>query len=87
MLDKWIKYAFARQVQRLELNLLQNGETLRTDPEGNYVFPEELLTLAADGPPPIVHPPSDLLVAQEIQINFESLKVLSLLKEKPCSSF
>ncbi|KAL7146847.1 hypothetical protein ABFS83_06G069100 [Erythranthe nasuta] len=37
-IDNWVKFAVAKRAQRLELDLLENGETLR-QPMRNYTFP------------------------------------------------
>ncbi|KAL3523991.1 hypothetical protein ACH5RR_016825 [Cinchona calisaya] len=42
-IDNWVKFAIAKRVQRLELDLLENGETLR-QPLRNYTFPYKLLS-------------------------------------------
>ncbi|XP_009603961.1 F-box/LRR-repeat protein At3g26922-like isoform X2 [Nicotiana tomentosiformis] len=43
-IDKWLEFAFARQVQRLELDLLKGGENLRLF-DYCYTFPAQLLDL------------------------------------------
>ncbi|KAK4352431.1 hypothetical protein RND71_027949 [Anisodus tanguticus] len=43
-IDKWLEFAFARQVQRLELDLSIGGEEPR-DYDDCYTFPEHLLDL------------------------------------------
>ncbi|CAI9774911.1 unnamed protein product [Fraxinus pennsylvanica] len=42
-IDNWVKFSIAKRVQKLELDLLENGETLR-QPSRNYVFPHKLLS-------------------------------------------
>lgn len=42
-IDNWVKLAIAKRVQRLELDLLENGETLR-QPLRNYTFPYKHLS-------------------------------------------
>ncbi|XP_076890965.1 putative FBD-associated F-box protein At5g38570 [Bidens hawaiensis] len=37
-IDKWVEFAVSKRVQKLELDLLENGETLRQTPR-NYAFP------------------------------------------------
>lgn len=41
--DNWVKFAVAKRTQKLELDLLENGETLR-QPQRNYTFPYKLLS-------------------------------------------
>ncbi|CAA0836605.1 Unknown protein [Striga hermonthica] len=41
-LDNWVKFAISKGVQRLELDLLENSETLR-QPMRNYTFPYKQL--------------------------------------------
>lgn len=42
-IDNWVKFAISKRVQRLELDLLENGETLR-EPMRNYTFPYKNLS-------------------------------------------
>lgn len=42
-IDNWVKFSISMRVQKLELDLLENGETLR-QPSRNYVFPHKLLS-------------------------------------------
>ncbi|GFP93094.1 hypothetical protein PHJA_001453700 [Phtheirospermum japonicum] len=42
-ITKWLKFAFARRVERLELDLLEYGDFCTSSSE-MYVFPQELLT-------------------------------------------
>ncbi|KAL3653484.1 hypothetical protein CASFOL_003165 [Castilleja foliolosa] len=42
-IDNWVKFAVSKGVQRLELELLENGETLR-QPVRNYTFPYKQLS-------------------------------------------
>ncbi|XP_049349526.1 FBD-associated F-box protein At5g38590-like [Solanum verrucosum] len=62
-IDKWLEFAFARQVQRLELDLLKGGKETR-DFDYCYTFPAQLLGLN-DKLPALWH-------------NFMSVKVLLL---------
>nr|XP_016453292.1 PREDICTED: FBD-associated F-box protein At5g38590-like isoform X2 [Nicotiana tabacum] len=43
-IDKWLEFAFARQVQRLELDLLEGGERIQAS-DYCYTFPAQLLGL------------------------------------------
>lgn len=67
-IDKWLEFAFSRNVQILELDLNKGGEDIR-DFDYCYAFPARLLGLgdSADSS-------SSILVKQ----NFKSLKVLIL---------
>ncbi|XP_006354007.1 F-box/LRR-repeat protein At3g26922-like [Solanum tuberosum] len=62
-IDKWLEFAFARQVQRLELDLLKGGKETR-DFDYCYTFPAQLLGLNHKLPP--------------LWHNFMSVKVLLL---------
>ncbi|KAL3837755.1 hypothetical protein ACJIZ3_022346 [Penstemon smallii] len=42
-IDNWVKFAIEKRVPRLDLDLLENGETLR-QPSRNYTFPYKQLT-------------------------------------------
>lgn len=46
-IDKWLKYAFARRVQRLELNLLEDGKK-SCDSSRAYLFPNDVLGLICE---------------------------------------
>lgn len=67
VISRWLVYACARRVQRLELDLLEYGEQVgNIFTSANYVFPEELLYQAKEGSSGVR------------QFSYESLKVLSL---------
>ncbi|KAH0695269.1 hypothetical protein KY285_022366 [Solanum tuberosum] len=75
-IDKWIEFAFSRNVQRLELDLLKGGDYIRTF-ENCYTFPAWLLGLSdsADFSSCIPHS-NDLQILSLVKQNFKSLKVL-----------
>ncbi|KAK4722287.1 hypothetical protein R3W88_012520 [Solanum pinnatisectum] len=75
-IDKWIEYAFSRNVQRLELDLLEGGEDIRNS-ENCYTFPAWLLGLGDSADPSSCIPHSnDLQILSTVKKNFKSLKVL-----------
>ncbi|XP_006354051.1 F-box/LRR-repeat protein At3g26922-like [Solanum tuberosum] len=75
-IDKWIEFAFSRNVQRLELDLLKGGEHIRNFGYC-YTFPAWLLGLgdSADSSSYIPHS-NDLQILSPVKQNFKSLKVL-----------
>ncbi|KAK6120286.1 hypothetical protein DH2020_045977 [Rehmannia glutinosa] len=77
-ITKWLEFAFARKVQRLELDLLDDGENIG-DPSINYVFPEELL-FRSSGTTSTLQPPSDNSCIHQPRtlIDLKSLTALSL---------
>ncbi|CAH9131085.1 unnamed protein product [Cuscuta epithymum] len=64
-ITKWLKFAFKRQVERLELNLLEYGDHAS---EKSYVFPEDILFQNS----------SDFPHQTTTPFNFHSLKALCL---------
>lgn len=75
-IDNWVKFAMAKMVQKLELDLLENGETLR-QPLRNYTFPYKLLTESKWSSLKRLYGnlPSNLFFTS---VGFKALKVLSL---------
>ena len=65
-IDKWIKFAVGKRVQRLELDLLENGESLR-QPLRNYTFPYKPLGSTKRSS-----------LSPTALVGFKSLKALSL---------
>ncbi|CAI9088523.1 OLC1v1022864C1 [Oldenlandia corymbosa var. corymbosa] len=49
-IDEWLQSAFARRVERLELNLLKAGGSGRREASNTYAFPNELLGLISGNP-------------------------------------
>ncbi|XP_055833619.1 FBD-associated F-box protein At2g26860-like isoform X2 [Solanum dulcamara] len=77
-IDKWLKFAFSRNVQRLELDLLKGGEDIRYF-DYCYTFPTRLLRLgdSVDSSSCIPHS-NDLQIPPLVKQNFKFLKVLLL---------
>lgn len=77
-IDKWLKFAFSRNVQRLELDLLKGGQYIRYF-DYCYTFPARLLRLgdSVDSSSCIPHS-NDLQIPSLVKQNFKSLKVLLL---------
>ncbi|XP_018623283.1 F-box/LRR-repeat protein At3g26922-like isoform X2 [Nicotiana tomentosiformis] len=69
-IDKWLEFAFSRQVQRLELELLKGGELIR-DCDYCYTFPPQLLGLNQPHS-------NNLREFPPLRHNFKSVKVLLL---------
>lgn len=77
-IDKWLEFAFSREVQRLEVDLYKGGEGSSMF-EYRYAFPARLLGLGDSAHSPSCIPHSNnLQILPLVKQNFKSLKVLLL---------
>ncbi|KAH6802306.1 hypothetical protein C2S51_033752 [Perilla frutescens var. frutescens] len=75
-IDNWVKFAIAKRVQRLELDLLENGETLR-QPMRNYTFPYKHLSQSKGSSLKNVYS-NFALMQSSLSTGLKCLKALSL---------
>lgn len=77
-IDKWLEFAFSRNVQRLELDLFKHGEDIRNF-DYCYTFPARFLGLSDSAGSSSCIPHSyDLQIPPLVKQNFIPLKVLLL---------